>query len=222
MKFKEYLQAKYASVINHLDLPCFIYEKQKIRYMNLTGKKLSFRHPIDINEKLLWLNRYWRDPIKTKCADKYLVREYIRDNGLENLLVPLIGVYSNTDEIVYDSLPAAFVLKCNHGSGYNLICTDKSKLDWGDAKRKLDQWMHSDYSRLFGEFHYSKIKRRIVCESLISDVAPIEYQCWCTNGKPDSFLICRKNFDGTYDAWSYSLDGKRLFERKDELPPPKQ
>ena len=26
-------------------------------------------------------------------------------------------------------LPQAFVLKCNHGCGYNLICTDKKNYD---------------------------------------------------------------------------------------------
>ena len=111
------------------------WHKASLYYYNCTGKELNYRNPIDINEKMMWLTRYWRDPIKTRCADKFLVREYVKENGFSDILIPLIGVWENANDINFDLLPQQFVLKCNHGSGYNIICLDKSELDIENTRR---------------------------------------------------------------------------------------
>ena len=192
--------------------------KVKEYYKNLTGKHLDYSNPRDLNEKLMWLERYWRHPLKTICSDKYLVREYIINHGMEDMLVPLIGVWDDVDDIDFNALPKQFVLKCNHGSGFNIICLDKDKLDIDDAKRKLKSWIKEDFSRKFCEVHYHDIHHKIICEKLISESAPAEYQFWCINGEPQSILACRKNFNGTYESCSYSLDGEQLFDRIGEMP----
>jgi len=190
--------------------------RAKQHYRNLTGKKLDYHHPHDINEKLMWLTRYWQHPLKTKCADKYLVREYVKACGLEEILVPLIAVYDNANDIDFEHLPNSFVLKCNHGSGFNIIVRDKSTLDPESTRKKLNEWMSIDFDTLAQEIHYHDIPHKIVCEELISNRAPLEFQCWCINNKVDSLLVCRKNDDGTYDAWSYSTSWEHLCERKSE------
>jgi hypothetical protein len=58
---------------------------------------------------------------KTRLADKYLVREWIKDTIGEEYLVPLLGVWDRFEEIDFDKLPENYVLKCNHGSGMNLV-----------------------------------------------------------------------------------------------------
>ena len=64
----------------------------------------------------------------TKCADKYLAREYIKDTVGEEYLIPLIGVWDKVEDIDFDYLPEQFVLKVNWGSGMNIVVKDKSKL----------------------------------------------------------------------------------------------
>lgn len=210
----------YRRKLNKLLYRCFpmlrYWDKARAYYSANTDLQLSYLCPKNINEKLMWLTRFWRHPLKTKCADKFLVREYVRDCGLESLLVPLIGVYDRASEIDFDQLPDQFVLKCNHGSGYNIICLDKTKLNKGETVRQLDQWMSEDFSERQYELHYKNIPRKIVCEQLISSTAPMEYQMWCINGEVDSILACRKNFDGSYNAWSYSVDWKHICERLGE------
>ena len=190
--------------------------KVRMFYYAKTGKKLNYSNPQDLNEKLMWLERYWQHPLKTLCTDKYEVRNYVVQQGLGNILVPLIHVYDNVDEINFDELPDQFVLKCNHGCDFNIFCFDKETLDREGTRRKLNQWMKIDYSKKFFEAHYHSIQPKIICEQLISETAPIEYQFWCINGQPQSILACRKNFDGTYDSCSYSLKGIQLFDRKNE------
>ncbi len=206
----------YGNSIDSLSWKCLTWEKSKLRYFRTTGKRLNYKHPQGINEKLFWLTRYWRDPRKTFCADKYLVREYVKQQNLDFLLVPLLGVYDNVEQIDSSRLPNQFVLKCNHGCNYNIICTNKDNLDFNKTKGQLQQWLQEDYSLKFQEIHYRKIKRRIICEKLIREEAPIEYQFWCVNGIPDSILVCQKSFDGGYYSWSYSLSGVQLFERYGE------
>ena len=189
-----------------------------------TGRRLSYRHPKDINEKLYWLNRYWQEPLKTQCADKYAVRDYIKKNGLDAILVPLIGVWDNAEQIDFESLPNQFVLKCNHGSGYNIVCLNKENLNIEQTKQMLSRWLKEDYSAIWGEMHYHAIQRKVICEKLLSPTAPVEYQAWCINGEPESFLVCRKRYEGGYDSWSYSLNWERLYDRleenKEDLPRP--
>jgi hypothetical protein len=212
---RSYWHRKYIKFLEAVHSKDLVFEKTKELYHTMTGKWLDYSNPTDINQKLMWLTRYWRHPLKTKCADKYRVREYVKEVGLERILIPLVGVWDRADEIPFDDLPDRFVLKCNHGSGFNVICLDKSTLDWEETKKVLNDWLDTDYSALLYEIHYKDVPRKIVCEQYIGvdGIAPTEYQFWCINGVPESILACRKNLDQTYDAVSYSLTWERLFDR---------
>ena len=45
----------------------------------------------------LKLKRYIKDPLVVKCADKYAVREYIKEQGCENILIEVDGNISLTN-----------------------------------------------------------------------------------------------------------------------------
>lgn len=95
----------------------------------------------------------------------------------------MYGVYKKVDEIPWDKLPKQFVIKCNHASGYNIICADKSKLDIEECKKKLTAWMKDRYGMVSGEYIYTKIKRRIVIEEYLGeDIDAIKF--FCFNGVP--------------------------------------
>ena len=209
-KYIKFLRATNSRLLNK--------ELNRELYYTMTGKWLSFSHPTDLNQKLIWLNWYWRNPLKTKCADKYLVREYVKEAGLEGILIPLLGVWDRAEDINFDLLPTQFVLKCNHGSGFNIICTNKDELDVESTRIMLNEWMHTEFHELLFELHYKDIPKKIVCERFIGEhnTAPTEYQLWCVNGEPESILACRKNLDHSYEAASYSLNWEHLYDRKNE------
>lgn len=215
---RPYWHRKYVRFLEKIHAKDLTFERTKELYHTMTGKWLDYSNPTDINQKLMWLTRYWRHPLKTQCADKYRVRDYVESQGLGEILIPLLGVWDRADDIPFETLPEQFVLKCNHGSGFNVICLDKGKLDWEKTKKDLDGWLATDYAELLYEIHYRNIPRKIVGERYIGEggVAPTEYQFWCINGVPESILACRKNLDQTYDAVSYSLTWERLFDRKGE------
>lgn len=166
----------------------------KFNYKMTLGKKLNLKKPSEFNEKLMWLkfNKYKNNPLITQCADKYRVREYVEKCNCKEILNPLIGVYDKIEEINWNELPQKFAIKCNHGAGYNIICTDKNKLDIQDCKKKLKKWLKEDYSKIAGEIQYKKIKRKIICEKYIDmgeKKLPTDYKIYCFNGKAKVILV---------------------------------
>lgn len=189
------------------------YWNDAVRYYRITGKKMSWHHPQDMSQKLLWLNRYDCTPLKVQCADKYRMKEYVKSCGLDEINVPLIGAWNTPEEIEWDKLPNQFAMKTNHGCGTNIICKDKSQLDKDDVKRKLHDWLAIDFGKLFNEVHYSKIKRCIFAEKYLPAMSlyQTDYKFQCINGEPYCILICAdRDIHGHATLYSYNLQWKRV------------
>ena len=72
---------------------------------------LDLKNPKTFNEKINYLKLHNRNKLEPIVGDKVSVRYYVREKIGEHYLIPLIGVYNNTNEIVYDALPEKFALK---------------------------------------------------------------------------------------------------------------
>ena len=203
----------------------------KVMFYHRLGYWPDLKHPRSFNEKLQWLKLHDHNPKYTLYADKYAVREHIREVLGDEYLIPLLGVYRSAAEIDFDSLPDQFVLKCNHGASYNVICTDKSRLDVDDTRKKLDQWLSMDFYREKREYHYRDIEKRIICEKYMKDDQTAElndYKFFCIGGKVrmiqvdfDRHTDHRRNL---YDTEWNLLDVEISFPKAPELhtePPAK-
>ena len=203
----------------------------KVRYFMVHKKALNLSVPQTLDEKILWLklNRYMKDPLVIQCADKYRVREYIKACGCEDILVELLGVYDCVDDINWEALPDQFVLKWNFGAGFNLICTDKSKLDKENTLKTMRKWGKEKYWLSHSEMQYKYIPKKIVCEKLLnSDTvktpsgwkAPYDYKIFCFNGKAKYIMVMvgrEKGFPTLYvfdERWSLVQCGKN-----NDIPP---
>ena len=141
----------------------------RLQYNVMTGKHLHLDPPIDFNEKLQWLKLHYRNPLMVTCADKWAVRDFVKDRIGEKYLAECIGVYDDVEKIPFEDLPSQFVLKATHGSGWNIICPDKSNIDWRLAKNKMRKWLQSDFSEVGREWQYHEIKPQIICEKFLVD-----------------------------------------------------
>lgn len=153
-----------------------------------TGEDLDLENPKTFNEKIQWLKLYDSTALKTRLADKYLVRDWVREQIGEEYLIPLLGVWDNFDDIDFDKLPNQFVLKCNHGAGMNIIVKDKSALNIGEIKIKINKWLNTNYAFNYGlELHYGDIKPKIMAESYMENAGDnlSDYKIFCFNGKPN-------------------------------------
>lgn len=171
------------------------------KYLNDLNKFLSKRNlnfniinPSTIQEKIQWLKIFDSTFLKTKCADKIKIHDYCKEKLGIDICIPILKIYNNVDDITFDDLPEQFVIKCNHGSGMNIIVKNKSLLDIKSTKKKLSTWMNTDFAFQNGfEMHYHNIERKIFIEEYKSDEAQKEslydYKFWCFNGEPKIYTI---------------------------------
>lgn len=183
-------------------------EDVKKQFKQKLGYTPNLARPKTFCEKLAWLKVYDSTPLKTRCSDKIAVREYVKEKTGKDLGIPLLGIYDNFESIDFKVLPQNYVLKCNHGSGMNIIVTG-GNLDKEAARRKVDTWMHTDYLHLL-EFHYKPIPKKIFIEPYLTNGPDglIDYKFWCFNGRP---VFCGINAGhGHGEITYYDLNG-RLF-----------
>lgn len=163
-------------------------------YTNWTGKRLNLRHPEDINHQLMRLSlEAYKDPVQHKlrvqCADKYLVREYVKNKGLEDILIPSYGVYDSFDEIDFEKLPNQFVIQTNFGCGHIWICKDKKKelTDIEKWRKQFDEWMAiKDLGWTTGEWQYAEIPHKLVITKYLDSLGAIsvnDYKFHCMHGQ---------------------------------------
>lgn len=194
-------------------LTTYNYEKKlKKWYRTATGKKLNLKNPKTFNEKIQWLKLYDSTPIKTLLADKYLVRDWVKEKIGEKYLIPCLGVYDSFNDIDFSKLPDKFVIKCNHGSGWNIIVKDKSRLDLKQTQQQIDLWMEQNFAFQCGyEMHYYNIPPKIIIEQYMEDSSGElrDYKFTCFNGKPEFIWIDEGRFS-EHKRNLYDLDWNLL------------
>lgn len=170
-------------------------------YIRNHGKAPDLENPSNFNEKAMWLlhNVYGDNETVTRCVDKYEMRGYLEERGLGHLLPKIYGVWDRPEDIDWDSLPDKFALKCNHGCGCNILCTDKSTLDRKDAVRKLRRWMRINFAHYYGEINYTHVKKKIFCEEYLDEGTgeqPVDWKLHCFNGEPKMYMVCTERKTG--------------------------
>ena len=167
----------------------------KARYKKIFKRSLNLSDPKTLEEKLQWLmlNNYNNNELVAKCADKYLVREYVKKCGYENILNEVYSVYDSEKEIDWGKLPAQFVLKLSFGAGMNIVCREKNFLKEKEVKRKLKQWRGSKCWLGYAEMQYKNSSKKIICERLLMDDSQknglVDYKVYCFHGQPRAILV---------------------------------
>lgn len=159
----------------------------ELRYFRIFRKKLNLKKPQRFSEKLCWYNLYYRDPLMTKCADKYLLNNYAQECGLGFLKRNIYGVYQKFDDIDFDKLPNRFYIKCNHYSNGNYLYDKSKKQDLSSITKRFNSIMKSNYYWINREWCYKDIVPYIICEEVIEtdDDSFVDYNFFCFNGEPE-------------------------------------
>jgi hypothetical protein len=182
----------------------------KIYFRLKMGYPLNLDNPQTISEKLQWLKLYDKKPVHTCMADKYEVKKIIEKRVGNEYNIPLLGVWSNVDEIDFDHLPDKFVLKTTHDSGGVRICYDKQSFIRSDYKQFFKSHLSHNYYRDKREWPYKNIKPRIIAEPLIeSETGDLkDYKFFCFNGEPKYCLVVSERSVG-YKISFYDLNWNR-------------
>lgn len=212
----------------------------QIRHFLRMKRFANLRNPQDLNEKILWMAVNTDTTEWSRLADKYEVREYVKECGLEETLAKQYGLWENMNEVDFDMLPNAFVLKPTHGSGDVVVVKDKTKADLEGIKSKINAELDEHICTSAAELHYTRIPHRVIAEELlINDPESekysstlIDYKIWCCNGRAEYVWVCMNRFvrnkDGaevmTYDRdWNAHPEYCRItpdFSLADPMPKP--
>ena len=176
-----------------------VYNTKRL-YKIVFGSKLNLKCPQKFSEKLQWLKLYAynNNELVTTCCDKYKIRCYLNDNGFGYLLPKLYGVYRKPEEIEWNILPNKFVIKCNHGSGFNILCNDKNLLDIEKTVKRLNEMLKDDYWKHYSEVQYKNIDKRIIIEEYLGDNIEA-YKFYCFNGDV-KFMYVSRALNGEQDV----------------------
>ena len=174
-----------------------------ILFQESFGRNIDWNNPRDLNEKIQWLMFNSDISEWARLADKYRVREFVKERGCEDILIPLYGKWDRAEDIDWNSLPNSFVIKVNHGSGDTHIVIDKSKADLIAIQNYMREALSKPYGIESAEIHYRKIKPCIIAEQLLSSSSITltdnglsnkailsDYKIWCFHGVPYCIFTC--------------------------------
>ena len=155
-------------------------------------RTLNLKDPTSLADKVTYVELHRQSPLASLCTDKYAVRNYIREKGLENILIPVVGgPWGNIDDIDFDSLPDSFALKATHGCKMNYLVPEKETLDKNKCVAEMSKWLKTTYGTYSMEPHYLEIPHRIYAEEYLANADKlIDYKFHCMNGVPQFVLVC--------------------------------
>ena len=206
------------------------FAKDKVQYAKnwlLANKPdVNFENPQNIVDRIC---RYKLDDIehpdiqyinlKSRWSDKVGVYKELEDIGLKDLQLPAEWlVYGKSfDSSILDTLDKRpsdwhYIIKCNHGSGWNLpstpnVTTHEIVID------NMNRWLNTNYAYISGlEIQYKWIKPGYVVQPVYVQ-QPLDWSFWCENGKIEGIGLTRKcgknyeqyiafvNEDGKQNSW---------------------
>ena len=114
----------------------------------------NLKTPKTFNEKLACY-KLLNLPVFATCADKVLVKEYVRSKLGDGWVIPTIWAGKKLPaQEVMDTWQIPFVMKANHSSTWNLFVREESELNRGVINLVAEAWMNTSYGHEVGEMHY--------------------------------------------------------------------
>lgn len=169
--FGVYLTANYAYVKSFGRLP------------RLNGKKFS--------ERIFARKVRERNPLYSTLADKVLVKDYVAREIGAQYVIPTLWAGPDISKAPLTTLPKPYVIKANHGSGWNIFVRNDAELDIDKIKRSCAAWTSRVYGRRYGEWLYGSIRPQILIEPYITGLAelPLDYKFFVFGGKAELIQV---------------------------------
>ena len=163
--------------------------------------------PRNFSWKVRWRMKHDRNPVFIEVQDKFLCKQFAIDHQVGT--AKLYFVTENPDEIPFDSLPANYFIKANHGCKWNILCKDNELFLFSDGEdlvgRKNEsshkitreeciqycrEWLKTVYSKR--EWAYQHIRPKLMVEEVLEQHGGgelVDYRCFTFNGKVKAVYV---------------------------------
>jgi hypothetical protein len=156
------------------------------QFRQMHGYDLNFENPQTFNERIAARKHLLTDQIFRDTADKFAARTFVSDRLGGDVLIPLLQVCERGEDLDFESLPSAFILKSTHASGWNHIVRDKDQTNASILRDLMRSWLGADFSSAFFEAQYEGLPRRVLVEPLLVNekgFSPEDYRFYVFGGR---------------------------------------
>ena len=235
IKIASYRPQKQTTIINYTNFMKYISNDKIELFLQENFYKKTGKLPTEtletFNEKLLYMAMFENDDLKTKCADKIAVREYVSSCIGDKYLPVAYDVLENGEQFSPEKYPSNFVLSFNAGSGENIIVTEKNELDIAQIRQQINNWIvFHNHSYSACEMQYYNIMPRVIVREYIDMKTDLEYKLFCFMGQVEFIqVISYKHGHSNIGTCHYDRNWKRLpfwradkglYELTDNVPKP--
>ena len=200
---------------------------------------------VDFSAKVRWRMKYDRNPVFVILQDKYKVQEYAKSKGVKT--ANLLYDTCSPETIPFAELPPKYLIKANHGCGWNILCYNselylfrdgqdlvnrdgsllntnsatKYKLRKAEAIQMCREWLSRKFIRR--EWAYQRIGSRILIEELLLPKENKElkdYRMYTFSGKVKAINVGSPSFRRNGENAFFSPDWKEFKLTKNKERPP--
>lgn len=157
----------------------------KLQYFLRLHRFPNLKQPRTLTEKIQYRKLYDRDPRIPQLVDKVLVKEFVRDLLGPEWIIPTLWSGRTLPPRDKRDWQTPYVLKANHGSGWNVFVYDQSIVDWPSIERTCKLWLLGRYKPYSGQWAYLRTDPQLLVESYMGSVKelPIDYKFFVFSGK---------------------------------------
>jgi hypothetical protein len=137
------------------------------QYFSARGRYPNIRNPKLYSEKIQHRILFDDDLRLSLCADKVLVKDYVREKLGDEMLIPTLYSGRALPPIAQRDWNIPFVIKANHGCNYNIFVRTDADLACTTIENRLSKFLSEDFGTILKERHYSKIKRQGDCRAVL-------------------------------------------------------
>lgn len=173
----------------------------EIYYRIKTKHKLHLDNPERYSERIQVRKlNYKENPLYVLCADKYKVRDYVKEKIGEEYLIPLYFAKKTITKEDLEELPNKFVLKTNNASKTNIIVKDKKTEDLDKIVQTMNKYVKYKFGYRTFELFYNEIEPYIIAEKYMGtpDMVPNDYKFFCFKQKDGKTKIIIQMDIGRY------------------------
>jgi hypothetical protein len=143
------------------------YFRNTMLYVRAAGRAPNYIKPLHYTEKMQCRKLFDRNPIFNVLCDKLDSRNYVEKAGVGLKLPRLYWSGENPDDIPFDQLPEAYVIKPNHRCGAVFFVATGEAVDQTLVRSLCRRWLRSPYGRRLAEWGYRDVRRKVFVEEVL-------------------------------------------------------